>query len=992
MTQQTDPTTHYTTRADEFRNLMEFRVQEILLVASQYDTFVLEEDGQLTELLLEEYRHLALSLRFTPHISPTTSATEALHLIETEARKFQMVVASPRLPDIEVGEFARRVKELRPDISFCILAAHAWNLPELDALRASGNVDFIFLWQGHVKALVAMIKQVEDQRNADKDILLGGVQVIILVEDEVRYYSAYLPHIYTEVTRQTGRLMAEGLNLSHRLLRIRARPKILLAQDYEEAWGLFEKYHDNVLGLITDVRFPINGEIVDDAGLQLARRVREQIPDLALLVQSTNKTHKQDCDELGAMFLHKRSSQMLDELAHFIIDHFGFGDFVFKDADGNEVARARDLREMIRALHEVPEESIRHHAVRNHFSSWLKARTEFELASLVRPRQVDDFKSIQELKQFLIAAITDYLRQRQRQVIIDYKAETFDEYVAFAKIGSGSLGGKGRGLAFVQKMLTKEWHGVADVDIDVPQTVAIASDIFEEFLAENGLRRLPREVDSLTDDEIHSRFRSGRFNHERRTELAGFLDELREPLAIRSSSILEDSLYQPFAGVYATVMLPNNHPSLDVRLAQLLEAIKLVYASTFMKAARDYLVGTPHRVEEERMAVLLQRLVGAQHGDVFYPTLSGLASSYNFYPFGEMRPEDGVAQVALGLGKSVVDGFEAFRFCPRYPEVLPQFSTVKDTLRTAQRRFYALDMVRHDIISTMPPDSNLPHLEVGEAVKHGAADMLVSTYLREDDVIVMGKDPRGTPIVTFAPLLKGHVYPLPEILQRVLQMAQVAMECPVEIEFALQVDPERKDGTGLNLLQVRPLMVEQVSGDMDIDISNSKDTVVFSEDALGHGRKMSVTDVVVISPKLIDRSATRQVATAVEVLNKNIADEGREYLLIGPGRWGSQDPWLGVPVKWSQISAARAIVETDFPDLEVDPSYGSHFFQNITCFGIAYMTVHDSKALGHVNWQWLDRQPSAVDELDGVVRHIRLEQPIHILVDGKARKGVVRSE
>ncbi len=741
-----------------------------------------------------------------------------------------------------------------------------------------------------------------------------------------------------------------------------------------------------------DVRFPKGGKLVDDAGLKLARKVRKEVPDLALLLQSTNKKHKEAAAKLGAMFLHKRSSQMLDELSHFIIDHFGFGDFVFKDNDGKEVARARDLREMIRALSEVPEESIQHHAKRHNFSSWLKARTEFELASLVRPRQVDDFKSIQDLRQFLIASITDYLRQIQRQVIIDYRTETFDEYVAFAKIGSGSLGGKGRGLAFVQKLLTKEWQEIPDVDIDVPQTVAIASDIFEEFLAENGMRKLPREVESLTDEEIHRRFRAGRFNHARRTELAGFLEELKEPLAIRSSSILEDSLYQPFAGVYATVMLPNNHPSLDVRLAQVLEAIKLVYASTFLKAARDYLVGTPHRIEEERMAVLLQRLVGERHGDVYYPTLSGLASSYNFYPFGEIHPEDGVAQVALGLGKSVVEGFEAFRFCPRYPDVLPQFSSVKDALRTAQRRFYALDMNRNDIISTMPPDPNLPHLEIEEAVEQGAADTLLSTYLRDDDAIVMGKDPRGAPVVTFAPLLKGRIYPLPEILQRVLQMAQAAMECPVEIEFALQAGADRGERPVLNLLQVRPLMVEQVSGEIDVDIGNAADTVVYSEDAMGHGQRIRVTDIVVVSAKRIDRSATGEVATAVEAVNRKIADEGREYLLVGPGRWGSQDPWLGVPVTWSQISAARAIVETDFPDLEIDPSYGSHFFQNITCFGIAYMTVHDSRGQGHVNWEWLDQQESACEELDGVVRHVQLEHPVHVLVDGKERRGVVRVE
>jgi hypothetical protein len=975
---------------------MEFRVQEILLVASHYDTFVLEEDGQLTEMLLEEYHNLALSLRFTPHISPAVSGAEALYQLENEVRNFQMVVASPRLNDMEVGEFARRVKELRPDISFCVLAAHAWNLPELDDLRKSGNVDFLFLWQGHVKALVAMIKQVEDQRNADKDVLTGDVQVIILVEDEVRYYSAYLPHIYTEVTHQTGRLMAEGLNLSHRLLRIRARPKILLAQTYEEAWGLFEKYRDNLLGLITDVRFPFGGELLDDAGLTLARRVREQAPDLPLLVQSTDKKHRDTCNDIGAKFLHKRSSEMLEGLSHFIIEHFGFGDFIFRDQNGAEISRVRDLREMIRALHEVPDELIRHHAEHNHFSAWLMARTEFELASLIRPHGVNDFPTIQSLRQFLISSMTDYLRQIQRQVIIDYKPDTFDEYVAFAKIGSGSLGGKGRGLAFVQKLLTREWIDIPDVEIDVPQTVALASDIFEEFIAENKLHRLTRDLDSLSDDEILRKFCSGRFNHTRRTELASFLEQFKEPLAVRSSSILEDSLYQPFAGVYATVMLPNNHPSLDVRLAQVLEAVKLVYASTFVKAARDYLVGTPHRIEEERMAVLLQRLVGARHGDLFYPTVSGLASSYNFYPFGDMSSEDGVAQVALGLGKSVVDGFEALRFCPRFPDVLPQFSSVKDTLRTAQHRFYALDMVRDDIISTMPPDSNLIHEEVLEAVEQGAADLLISTYLRDDDAIVMGKSGQGSPLITFAPLLKGNIYPLPEVLGRVLEMAQAAMECPVEIEFALQAgaegdeEDEEEERPVLHLLQIRPLMVELVSGDIDVGKDDASDTVVYSEDALGHGRRMTTTDLVVCSPTQMDRSTTRQVAAAVEQINQTIADEGREYVLIGPGRWGSQDPWLGVPVSWSQISAARAIVETDFPDLEVDPSYGSHFFQNITCFGIAYMTVHENRGLGRVNWDWLQEQPSVTEDLDGVVRHVRLDNPVHVLVDGKSRRAVIR--
>jgi hypothetical protein len=499
-------TTRYGMRIEEFRNLMEFRVQEILLVASQYDTFVLEEDGQLTELLLEEYRSLALNLRYTPHFSPATTGAEALRLIREGERPFDMVVVSPRLHDTDVGQFTRQVKSIDPEMSVCVLAAHAWHLPDLDDLRHSGDVDFLFLWQGDVKSLLAMIKQVEDQRNAGHDVLEGGVQAIILVEDEVRYYSTYLHHIYTAVTLQTGRLMAEGLNLSHRLLRIRARPKILLAQNYEEAWRLFERYRSNLLGVISDVGFPCGGVMTEDAGIGLARRIREQVPDLPILLQSADRSHRAASLEIASGFLYKRSPHMLDELRQFIIDQFGFGDFVFRYPDGREISRASDLRGMIRALQEAPEESIKFHAERNHFSAWLKARTEFELASKIRPRGVEDFDSIQKLKQWLIATMTGHLRQMQRRVMVDFRGEEFDEYVAFAKIGAGSLGGKGRGLAFVQRLLSEERIDIPGVEIDIPQTVVLASDVFEEFLMENGLRRLPREVSSLADDEILRRF------------------------------------------------------------------------------------------------------------------------------------------------------------------------------------------------------------------------------------------------------------------------------------------------------------------------------------------------------------------------------------------------------------------------------------------------------------------------------------------------------
>jgi DNA-binding NarL/FixJ family response regulator len=989
MTGELGLTTRYGMRTDEFKDLMEFRVQDILLVASHYDTFVLEEDGQLTELLLEEYRSLALNLRYTPHFSPATTGTQALNLLSHADRNFHMVVVSPRLHDMEVGEFARRVKEIQPDLAVCVLAAHAWNLPELDGLRKSGNVDFLFLWQGDVKALLAMIKQVEDQKNADHDVIRGGVQAIILVEDEVRYYSTYLSHIYTAVTLQTGLLMAEGLNLSHRLLRIRARPKILLAQDYEEAWMLFERYRSNILGIISDVGFPRDGRLVETAGLDLAREVREQISDLPFLLQSSDKAHRKASLGIGATFLYKRSPHMLDELRNFIIEHFGFGDFVFRHTDGREVARARDMHEMIGALHTVPDETVKFHAENNHFSAWFKARTEFELASIIRPRGPSDFDSIDKLRNWLISSIQAYLRHIQRHVMVDFNGDEFDEYVAFAKIGSGSLGGKGRGLAFVQKLLSQEPIEIEGTEIDIPQTVALASDVFEEFLAENQLRRLPREVESLTDEEILRRFREGRFNQARRSELASFLSKFTEPLAVRSSSILEDSLYQSFAGVYATVMLPNNHPSLDVRIAQVVEAIKLVYASTFLGTARDYLGSTPHRIEEERMGVLLQRLVGSRRGDLFYPTLSGVAASYNFYPFGNIKREDGVAHIALGLGKSVVGGYEALRFCPRYPEIVPQFASVRDTLRSAQRKFYALDMARDDVIATMPPDFNLLHRDVGEAVEQGAARFATSTYIRADDAITSGASKGGVPIITFAPMLKEGAFPLPATVCRVLALAEDAMECPVEIEFALDISQEPHEQPIFHLLQVRPIMVEQASLDFAVDSGVAAGAVVYSEDALGHGRRASVTDMVVIDPTGFDRSTTQRTAGVIARFNRRLSDEGRNYILIGPGRWGTQDPWYGIPVAWPQISAARAIVETDFTDAEVDPSHGSHFFHNLTAFGIAYLTVHESRGQGRVDWSWLREQPIVAEELHGVIRHIRLDRPAQVLVDGNSGQGVI---
>jgi hypothetical protein len=990
MTDNLELSSRYGMRTDEFSALMQHRVRDILLVASRYDAFALEEDGQLTELVFREYSNLDLNLRHAPRFARAASAEEALEILAR--RSYDMVVVTPRLPDKSLEEFVAQLRESGHEQPIGVLAAHAWELPQLEPLRATGQVDWFFLWQGEVSALLAMIKQVEDRLNADSDVLEGGVQAIILVEDEVRFYSAYLPHIYTEVTTQTSRLMAEGLNLSHRLLRIRARPKILLAQSYEEAWDLFERYSGNLLGVISDVSYPRNGKLDREAGLRLLHKVRDIDPDLPLLLQSIERKHASKAVELGAHFLDKNTPNLLEEIRLYIQDHFGFGDFIFRAEDGTELRRAGDLRELLQALAIVPDESLLFHASKNHFSAWLKARTEFELATLIRPRKVSEFSSTADLRLYLMTTMTRYLRHIQRHVIIDFDGQRFDEFVAFAKIGSGSLGGKGRGLAFMHKQLSQIRLDFPGVEVAIPQTVVLASDKFEGFLEENNLRNLVREVQALTDPEILDTFRRGRIQQDLRQELASLLQAVTEPLAVRSSSILEDSVYQPFAGVYTTVMLPNNHPSLDIRLAQLIEAIKVVYASTYFSEARAYLESTPYRIEEEYMAVLVQRLVGSPRGQLFYPTLSGVASSYNFYPFRRMQPEEGVAQIALGLGKSVVEGFDALRFCPRQPQILPQFSTVKDILKNAQRRFYAVDLSQHDVIPGLDPDVALVRVEATHAFDVGGASFALSTYNHADNRIESGYNRNGTPLITFEPLLRGRPVPLPDMLGELLDCCEQGLGNPVEIEFAMDLHEDHNRPYVLNVLQVRPMVVEEIAHEVQLSPKARDNALVFSDATLGHGRNEFIADLFVVDPERLDRGITPHVATVIDGWNQELRQAKRKSVLIGPGRWGSQDPWLGIPVTWPQISSARAIVETDFTDLEVEPSLGSHFFHNLTCFGVAFFAAHQMRDAAFINWDWFRGKPAIAEEFDGAVRHIRLDQPIAVVVDGSSGCGVILAE
>lgn len=975
----------FAARGGRLSELMSFRVREVLLVASPYDAFVLEEDGELTELMYQEYRDLGLNVRDAPRFVTAESGTEALEVLANGA--FQLVVSTARLPDMTPQALGQRIKGDFPGLPVCVLAAHPWDLPHRCGLRTAGVADWVLVWQGGVRTLLAVIAQEEDRRNADHDILECGVQAIVLVEDDVRFLSFLLPHIYTELTQQTARLLREGLNLSDRLLRLQARPKLLLADTYEKASQLIERYGDRVLGVISDVGFARDGRPDPAAGLALAAWLHDRDPDLPVLLQSSDAGNRAAASALGASFLAKDSRSALSELRTFMLARLGFGDFVFRTPDGAEVSRATDSRQFLDQLQQVPEATVEYHAGHNHFSRWFVARTEFELASQLRPRRVSEFSSVAHLRHFLVQAVHAYLRDVQRHVIIDFDAERYDELSLFAKIGSGSLGGKGRGLAFMQRLIAQESAEFEGVEVTIPQTLVLATDLFEGFVEANGLRPILPELVTRDDAAILDAFRQGRFEGSLRADLARLLDRLRAPLAVRSSSLLEDSPYQPFAGVYATIMLPNNHPSLDVRLAQILEAIKVVYASTYMATARSYLETTPHRMEEERMAVVVQRLVGSAHNGRYYPSLSGLASSHNFYPFRDMRPEDGVTLVALGLGKSVVEGFEVLRFCPAFPQVLPQFSSTRDVLRAAQRRFWALDLGQADTIPGLAWDANLVNLEVTEARGDDGVAVLFSTYLRSNDAIVDGLASGGSPLVTFSRLLRGGLFRFPELLVWLLRITRRGLGVPTEIEFAMDLLPEDSRQI-FHVLQVRPMIVEPQPLPEELEERSGDVVLAASTSALGHGRCSGISDLVVVLPTL-DRAGTAEAAGVLERLNLELVREGRPFALIGPGRWGSRDPWLGIPVAWSQISGVKAIVETDFADLDIDASQGSHFFHNLTSFDIPFLAVHRRHGDGTVAWDWLTAQPAVSEALGGCVRHVRLDRPVEVLVDGAGHRGMV---
>ncbi len=975
----------YGNRFQGFQNLMRLRIRDVLLVSSLYDLYLFEEDGRLYELIRNEYQGLSLS--HSPELTRVSSGHDAINLARDEKR-FDLIITTLHIEDMDAIQFAKLVKESGLKIPVVLLSHDNKELNNLIMNYDTSVFDKIFIWQGDFRIIIAIIKFLEDRLNVDHDTRMVGVQSIIVIEDNVRYYSSFMPIIYTEILKQSQRLISEGINLTHKFLRMRARPKILLCSNYEEAWNYYERYKEFLLGIISDIDFPRKGVQDSRAGIKFTEEVKKEHQDIPILLLSNNAENEKLAEEASASFILKDSPLLLNELRQFMNQYFSFGDFIFRTDEGTEVGRANDLRSLEDQLKIVPEESIVYHASRNHFSNWLKARTEFWLAHRLRPRKVTDYDSSEELRQDLIFSLRNYRHMRQRGIITDFSKETFDPKSSFARIGGGSLGGKARGLGFVNTLINN--YNVRNqfpgTKIFVPSAVVLGTDVFDQFLDDNNLRKFA--LNSNDDEEITKKFlEAEKFPAEIIGELSAFLEIIREPLAVRSSSLLEDSQYHPFAGVYETYMLPNSHGNPLIRLNDLLNTIKRVYASTFYQSAKDYIKVTSYRLEEEKMAVIVQKMIGISHEERFYPDISGVARSYNFYPLPPQKSVDGVVSVALGLGKTVVDGGNTVRFCPKYPTDLIQFYSNDESINSTQHDFYALNLagtsdfgyVTHDLLQKQFP------LSVAES--DGTLNYVGSVYSPENDRITDGLSRPGMRIVTFGPILRNRLFPLPEIIDLLLDMGTWGMGTPVEIEFAVNMSVDKDASKEFGLLQMRPLVISRESEELNIENLDMKDLICISNQVLGNGLIKEIYDIVFVDYHLFERAKSREVAKEVSAFNQKLISEKRPYLLIGVGRWGTLDPWLGIPVNWDQIAGAKAIIETGLKDMSVEPSQGSHFFQNITSFMIGYFTVNEHKHQGFVDWEWLLEQIPV--ESKTFTRLLRFEKPITIKMNAHENKGII---
>ena len=968
-----------------FVNLMTRRIFNVLLIANPYDAFMLEDDGRIDEKLFNEYA--ALSLRYPPRFTQVSTETEAWG--ELHRNSFDLIIVMPGTDNSDTFDIARGIKHRFQHIPLVVLTPFSHGITARIEHEDLSDFEYVFCWLGNTDLLLSIIKLIEDKMNIDHDIEEGGVQQIILVEDNIRFYSSVLPELYKFVLQQSMEFATEALNEHQRTLRMRGRPKIVLARTYEEATTLYDRHPNNVLGVITDARYPRGGVVDPQAGVQLLAELRKRDPFLPLILESAESENALQAKAYNADFIDKNSKKMAVDLREVVKQRFGFGDFIFRDPQTHqEVMRAHNLKEMQSAILSVPAESLLYHITRNHVSRWLRSRAMFPAAEFVKQLSWEELQDIDAHRRAIFEAIVDYRRMKNQGVVAVFRRDRFDRYSNFARIGEGSLGGKGRGLAFIDNIVKHhpELNQFDNATVMIPKTVVLCTDLFEEFMDHNNLYQLA--LSDADDAVILDAFRRATLPASLEGDILTFIEATSSPIAVRSSSLLEDSHYQPFAGIYNTYMVPlldNRHRMLSM----LCDAIKGVYASVFFKDSKAYMQATRNVIDQEKMAVILQEVVGRQYGDRYYPSMSGVGRSLNYYPIGDERAEEGIVNLALGLGKYIVDGGQTLRICPHHPGKVLQMSDTEMALRETQTRFYALDLKNMGENFSVDDAFNLLKLSVREADKDGALHYLASTYNPTDQVIYPGVYPEGRKIISFVGVLEHDVVPLPHLLREVLRLGQEAMRRPVEIEFAVEIDATTRSCV-FYLLQIRPMV--DVKSDVHINLSEIRPETILlqSNNALGHGQMDDITDVVYVKTDGYNAGNNPLIAEEISRINAKFLDRGEHYVLVGPGRWGSSDSWLGIPVKWPNISAARIIVEAGLTNYRVDPSQGTHFFQNLTSFGVGYFTINDFNGDGVYNRAVLDALP-AVEET-AHVRHVRFPHALSIKVDGKKKLGYVLTE
>jgi DNA-binding response OmpR family regulator len=967
-----------------FADLMNKRIFNVLLIASKYDAFMLEDDGRVDEQIFNEY--MALSLRYPPRFTEVANEEEALK--ELSERAFELIIFMPNLVDSDIFGAAKEIKRNHPAIPIVVLTPFSKEVSKLVAKEDLSAIDYVFSWLGNSELLLAIIKLIEDKMNAPDDTASVGVQIILLVEDSIRFYSSALSHLYQFVLEQSKQFAKEALNAHQQTLRMRGRPKILLARTYEEAVQIYNSYRNNILGIISDMSFSNNGKKDPIAGYKFGKYVREKSGNTTpVIIESSETANIKYAQKLNASFIDKNSKSYPQDLKKNVMEQLGFGDFVIIDPNTNqEIMRIKDLKDLQNKIFQIPDDSLKYHLTQNHFSRFFYSRAMFPPAELLRPVHVSEYKDMDEARQFIFDVIVLYRRMKNSGIVAIYRRERFDEYSNFARIGEGSLGGKGRGLAFIGTMIKRYANKLdkENLSVNIPKTVVLCTDIFDEFMETNNL--YPIALSDVDDEIIFNNFIDAKLPERLFEDIMSFLNVIKRPIAIRSSSLLEDAYYQPFAGVYSTYMLPNLDNKEDM-LRTVGDAIKGVYASVFFKESKVYMAATSNIIDQEKMAIVLQEVVGIQFNKRLYPLISGVARSLNFYPIGNEKPEEGIVNIALGLGKYIVDGGNTIRFSPFYPRNILQLSSVKFALRDTQSMFFALDL-ENMTTKFSPNDSfNLLKLSVEDADKDGALNFIASTYDFQNEIIRPGYYPQGRKIISFANILEHDLFPLAETLKTLMEIGQKEMGRPIEIEFAVNIHPNNRSKATLYLLQIRPIVDQKEIIEEDLTNVSQKNTLMISNMALGHGISNDVYDVLYVKAASFDSAKTQQIAEEIEKINGEFVKNEKNYILVGPGRWGSSDPWLGIPIKWAHICNARIITECSLQNYQIGPSQGTHFFQNLTSCGAGYFTINPPSNDGFFDEDFLNSQP-AVAETE-FLRLVHFNKPLIIKIDGRKSMGIV---